>query len=272
MGWVRLDDGFAEHPKIDGLSDGAFRLWASALGYVARNLTDGFVPAGRVARLTPRFRSSHVDELLRAGAWHAAEGGYLVHDYLDWNPSASVERKRRDDARRRTQKWREARDSGPPTLPYPSGDASRDASASRDRDASPSSSRPHTCSSPPPARGDGPAGVEEEDVRLRRAAAIIAERRLARRTASKGAVVDRDAWLDACAVERLAAHRPIALAHLEDDPAMTAEQLADALEPDLRPEPSRYRERDRADDDEPARLDPDQAIARARAAREALRR
>jgi hypothetical protein len=36
MPYLNLDDGFPEHEKVDALSDGAYRLWTSALAYCAR--------------------------------------------------------------------------------------------------------------------------------------------------------------------------------------------------------------------------------------------
>ena len=45
MPWVKLDDGFTDHPKIASLSDSAFRTFVTALCYCNKNLTDGFVPA-----------------------------------------------------------------------------------------------------------------------------------------------------------------------------------------------------------------------------------
>ncbi len=77
--WVRLDDQFAEHPKIIGLSDGAFRTHVAALCYCNRNLTDGHVPAA--------LGSSHAAELLEAGIWELNGNGYDVHDYADYQPT-----------------------------------------------------------------------------------------------------------------------------------------------------------------------------------------
>ncbi len=45
MPWLKIDDGFAEHRKIVGLNDRAFRLHVVALVYCARNLTDGHLTA-----------------------------------------------------------------------------------------------------------------------------------------------------------------------------------------------------------------------------------
>lgn len=92
MTWARLDDAFRDHPKFLGLSLSAVGLWACGLAYCSRYLTDGFIPKLAVDRLAPgdkpRAIRSAIDELLNAGAWEIGrDGGYQVHDFLDWNPS-----------------------------------------------------------------------------------------------------------------------------------------------------------------------------------------
>lgn len=100
MAWARLDDRFSEHPKIIGLSDRAFRLHVTAIVYAARNRTDGHVP-GPLAR-TWGYPARFVSELLAAGLWEKADGGYLIHDYLEYNPS-------RADLEEKDQKIKSAR-------------------------------------------------------------------------------------------------------------------------------------------------------------------
>lgn len=99
MTWLKIDDGFGEHPKILGLSDSAFRLHVTALCYCARNLTDGFVSAlalrsvGANAKLTRP--NSTASTLIKAGLWIPGNDGHWIKDYLDYNPSkAHVERER----------------------------------------------------------------------------------------------------------------------------------------------------------------------------------
>lgn len=94
MTWARLDDGFGEHPKVVGLSDAAYRLHVNAICYSARNLTDGVVPVGALRSLGKTGKS--VTELTTCGLWEPGDGGYLIHDYLDYNPSREqVERERK---------------------------------------------------------------------------------------------------------------------------------------------------------------------------------
>jgi hypothetical protein len=85
MTWVRIEDTFPEHPKIAGITDGAFRAHVCALCYCSRNLTDGEVtPAG--AKWLG-IRRGYIRELTIAGLWEKKGDGWLVHDFLKYNPS-----------------------------------------------------------------------------------------------------------------------------------------------------------------------------------------
>lgn len=106
MTWVKLDDGFPDHLKVDGLSDPAFRLYVTALCHCARHLTDGYVAADRAPRLVPRFKKGLADELVTAELWTVAEGGWMVHDYLDFNPPAEKVKKERAAAAERMRSRR----------------------------------------------------------------------------------------------------------------------------------------------------------------------
>lgn len=99
MPWGRVDDTLYDHPKLDRL--GRDRLPALGLHLVAiswcnRWLTDGHVPDERVRRLEGTARLA--DALVTAGLWERVEGGYQVHDFLDFNDSrADVEARREAD-------------------------------------------------------------------------------------------------------------------------------------------------------------------------------
>ncbi len=84
--YIRLHDGMPDHPKIDGLSDKAFRLLVETWCWCSRHLTDGRVPAVTWRkRGTPRARR----ELEAAGlAVRAPDGAILMHDYLQHQRSA----------------------------------------------------------------------------------------------------------------------------------------------------------------------------------------
>lgn len=84
MVWVRLEDSFDEHPKIVGLSDGAFRAHVEALCYSNRHLLDGRISVG-VARVRGWTRRTR--ELAGAGLWEEVEGGWQIHDYSEYQPT-----------------------------------------------------------------------------------------------------------------------------------------------------------------------------------------
>jgi hypothetical protein len=83
MTWVQIDDAMDEHPKILALSHAAFRAHIEALCFANRRLTDGFVPHTIGRRRGKRA----ADELVTAGVWEPADGGYRIHDYGDYQLS-----------------------------------------------------------------------------------------------------------------------------------------------------------------------------------------
>jgi hypothetical protein len=107
MSFLRIDDGFAEHPKIVALSDLAFRVHVAALCYSARNLTDGHLPPNYAAA-----DRAVVRELVRAGVWETEGKGFRIHDWHQWNPTAEEVRLRRKASRDRIREWRRRRDAG----------------------------------------------------------------------------------------------------------------------------------------------------------------
>src|SRR5262252_8022739 len=132
MPWAQLDDHFHDNPKILETSLPAVGLYAIGLSYCSAQLSDGFIP--RVVVSGRRGSVAAARELIEHRFWEPVEGGYRIHDYLDWNKSreqvlaeraAAAERKR---SSRRTSGDRPAgvtqgvrQMSG--TTPFPPGDA-----------------------------------------------------------------------------------------------------------------------------------------------------
>lgn len=110
MTWVQIDDGMPEHPKILRLSDRAFRLQVEGLCYSNRNLTDGFVPS-QVAHRSGRKSAL---ELVAAGCWDEADGGYQIHDFDEYQPSRAEVLKRREQTAGRVREWRRRKRGGNP--------------------------------------------------------------------------------------------------------------------------------------------------------------
>lgn len=87
MSWFRCDDALGNHPKVMSLDEKllpAMGLWVMCGVYSAKHLTDGFVPR-KVVRMYGGDRLAK--DLEKAGLFRPAEGGWVLHDYLDWNPS-----------------------------------------------------------------------------------------------------------------------------------------------------------------------------------------
>lgn len=106
MTWVKLDEDFANHPKVRQAGPLGIAMQVAALGYCNKYLTDGFVPRTVVPSLlnleglAMRCWSGElvgggedatwqlvVEDLIDAGLWEQAEGGYRIHDYLEYQPS-----------------------------------------------------------------------------------------------------------------------------------------------------------------------------------------
>ena len=93
MSWVKIDDLFPDHPKVVALGvDAAFgiSMHVAALCYSSRHLTDGFLPGAQAVRLVllpPKTAEYIVRRLVEVGMWEPVDGGYNLHDYLDFNPS-----------------------------------------------------------------------------------------------------------------------------------------------------------------------------------------
>lgn len=99
MAWSRIDDSLHSHPKIMLVGNAATGLFVRLISYAGQHLTDGFVPA-HVARAygTPRLLKSLCDAnlLTRVDSKsdqtsethpHLQGPGFVIHDYLDYNPS-----------------------------------------------------------------------------------------------------------------------------------------------------------------------------------------
>ncbi|QWQ43087.1 mucin-2 [Streptomyces sp. YPW6] len=115
MPWFKVDDTAHAHPKLLKAGNPAVGLWMRAGAYAAQHLTEGTVP-GVVAQLygtAPQAR-----KLVAAGLWHAAghacprcpqpaEGDYVMHDFLVYNPTKSAVEKDREKAADRQRRARE---------------------------------------------------------------------------------------------------------------------------------------------------------------------
>jgi hypothetical protein len=99
MGWLRLDDGFAMHPKIAALSDRDYRAWTKVLLYCARYRTQGDVPDHAFREIGINAQSRR--KFIAVGLLDLdADGITSIHDWADFNPPDPTNAERQ-------KRWRE---------------------------------------------------------------------------------------------------------------------------------------------------------------------
>ena len=103
MTWIRLDDGFPDHPKVITLSDKAFRTYISGLCYASRYLTDGFLAEPVVKRLDGVLSAG---ELEGVGLWQKIENGWQIASYSEYQTSKEQVEVAKARNRERVAKWR----------------------------------------------------------------------------------------------------------------------------------------------------------------------
>jgi hypothetical protein len=105
--WVRIHEGAIRHPKIVGLIDwrNPFCLWVWGLSYVQEHLTDGVIVK---AAIPHPLALKTAQALIAHHLWSEAKDAFVVHDYLDWNDSRDVVRRKRAGGRARVAAHRNA--------------------------------------------------------------------------------------------------------------------------------------------------------------------
>ena len=121
--WTRLSDDFFAHPKVVRAGRDARDLYLVALTHCNRHLTDGFVGVEYLRRLTAEAEiddgAACAGRLVEVGLWEPGDGGWMVHDFLDYNPNrAEVEAKRAKTAAR-VGDWRKRRKAGSNAVTHP---------------------------------------------------------------------------------------------------------------------------------------------------------
>jgi len=109
--WFRVDDSFSDHPKVEALlaggrSDAAIALWTLAGSWCAKHLTDGQIPASKVARLGVSSHRAASAELVRVGLWIVAGDGFAFHQWGERQPSREAVTEKRKAGAARTARSR----------------------------------------------------------------------------------------------------------------------------------------------------------------------
>ena len=109
MAWLRVDDKFADNPKVEGLASDpkthgdALAVWIILASDCARRETDGSFTPERVQKCFPTWRKSRRDaalnSLLRSKLINLVNGSFNFHDWLVYNPSKESQEKKREISR-----------------------------------------------------------------------------------------------------------------------------------------------------------------------------
>lgn len=144
--YIAVANTMPRHPKIECLSDKAFRLVVESWCYCSEQMTDGRIDGKKWARMgTPKARQ----EVVEAGLVDPLPGGDVaMHDYLTWQWSraeildrkASKKRGAEETNHKRWHSDREVIDPAcalcPPSQEPPVGDSSDDRTSDRYSDRS----------------------------------------------------------------------------------------------------------------------------------------
>lgn len=95
MGWVRIEDSAPKHPKQLTAGPVACWLWVCGLAYSSSHLTNGFIPFEAMPFLGVANWKKPAGFLVSAGLFEKVDGGYRIHDYLDYQFSADDTAERR---------------------------------------------------------------------------------------------------------------------------------------------------------------------------------
>lgn len=161
MTWVRSEDSFPIHRKVAPLDDATYRLHSEAIHWCARNLTDGLIAADELSTVSKRATPARAQKLVDRVLWHPAgfecrstkcpptgPDGWVIHDYLDYQPSREKVRAEQAAKAERQRRWIDAHKGG-------SRDASHRPSRDAPEDAPPSPPRP----APKEAGAGPPSGL-----------------------------------------------------------------------------------------------------------------
>jgi hypothetical protein len=101
VSWVRLDDGFTNHPKIVQLSDSEFRTWIRLLCYCAR-VEDPTVDAA-TKREVAGLSTKRIARFVELGLLDSSGDGNEIHDWVKYRKKdeTNAERQARWRARKR---------------------------------------------------------------------------------------------------------------------------------------------------------------------------
>lgn len=105
MPWIKLDDGFWDHPKILAVGDRLAITHQRAMMWSARHATGGHIPAGALRAIG--VTRAQARKLTENRLWDETGDGWRIHDWEVYNPSHEGQKERRDAWEKQRIKWRE---------------------------------------------------------------------------------------------------------------------------------------------------------------------
>lgn len=91
MAYTNTDYSFWTNPKVRASGKDAAFLYIAGNGFCNEYLTDGFISDTDIETVAfnafLRSPKKAVESLVKAGLWDRVSGGYMIHDYLDYNKS-----------------------------------------------------------------------------------------------------------------------------------------------------------------------------------------
>lgn len=155
MGWGKFDDAYPHHPKMLAAGADGLALDVAAVCYSNRYGTDGFIPEAMLPALFPPLKSPAkvARKLVDVGRWELTDGGWLIHDFGDYNPTAAEVEERRQ--KRAAAGRKGGQRSKPPSKREANASpvASDTDEAKRNPDPTPTSSHEDGAGADPPADG-----------------------------------------------------------------------------------------------------------------------
>jgi hypothetical protein len=107
--WFKLDDQFHSQPKVIAAGNAAIGLYCRLGTYCADKLTDGFIPTSVAKSMGTRRELSALTTCPIPDTRPlllAVPGGYLLRDYLEFNPSREMVLAERAKAKERMDRLR----------------------------------------------------------------------------------------------------------------------------------------------------------------------
>ena len=90
MAYIQVEASVRTHKKFLKAGPAPSWLWLCGLAYCQEGLTDGFIPTEALMYLGVKNAKQLAAHLVAANLWEVVEGGWQVHDYLQYNKSAAT--------------------------------------------------------------------------------------------------------------------------------------------------------------------------------------